>query len=31
MTKGSEISFGGQMMLVITGIIVTGFSLRLRH
>jgi hypothetical protein len=30
-TKGSEIAFGGQMMLVITGIIVTGFSLRLRH
>jgi hypothetical protein len=30
-TKGSEIAFGGQMMLIITGIIVTGFSLRLRH
>ena len=30
-TKGNEIAFGGQMMLVITGIIVTGFSLRLRH
>ena len=30
-TKGSEIALGGQMMLVITGIIVTGFSLRLRH
>jgi hypothetical protein len=30
-TKGSQIAFGGQMMLVITGIIVTGFSLRLRH
>ena len=29
-TKGSEIAFGGQMMLVITGIIVAGFSLRLR-
>jgi hypothetical protein len=30
-TKGNEIAFGGQMMLIITGIIVTGFSLRLRH
>jgi hypothetical protein len=30
-TKGSEIAFGGQMMLIITGIILTGFSLRLRH
>jgi hypothetical protein len=30
-TKGSEIAFGGQTMLIITGIIVTGFSLRLRH
>jgi hypothetical protein len=29
-TKGSEIAFGGQMMLIITGIIVTGLSLRLR-
>lgn len=31
MTKGSEIAFGGQMMLIITGIIVTGLSLRLRR
>jgi hypothetical protein len=30
-TKGSEIAFGGQMMLIITGIIVTGLSLRLRR
>jgi hypothetical protein len=30
-TKGSEIAFGGQTMLIITGIIVIGFSLRLRH
>jgi hypothetical protein len=30
-TKGSEIAFGGQMMLIITGIIVIGFSLRLRR
>ena len=29
-TKGSQIAFGGQMLLIITGIIVTGFSLRLR-
>jgi hypothetical protein len=29
-TKGSQLAFGGQMMLIITGIIVTGFSLRLR-
>ena len=28
-TKGSEIAFSGQMMLIITGIVVTGFSLRL--
>ena len=29
-TKGSEIAFAGQMMLVVTGIILAGFSLRLR-
>jgi hypothetical protein len=28
-TKGSAIAFSGQMMLIITGIVVTGFSLRL--
>ena len=28
-TKGNEIAFIGQMMLIITGIVVTGFSLRL--
>lgn len=30
-TKGNPIAFGGQMMLIITGIIVTGLSLRLRN
>ena len=29
-TKGSTIALGGQMMLIITGIIVTGLSLRIR-
>jgi hypothetical protein len=29
-TKGSMIALGGQMMLIITGIIVTGLSLRIR-
>jgi hypothetical protein len=30
-TKGNPIAFGGQMMLIVTGIIVTGLSLRLRN
>lgn len=30
-TKGNPIAFSGQMMLIITGIIVTGLSLRLRN
>jgi hypothetical protein len=29
-TKGNPIAFGGQMMLIVTGIIVTGLGLRLR-
>lgn len=30
-TKGNPIAFSGQMMLIVTGIIVTGLSLRLRN
>jgi hypothetical protein len=30
-TKGNPIAFGGQMMLIVTGIIVTGLGLRLRN
>lgn len=29
-TKGNPIAFSGQMMLIVTGVIVTGLSLRLR-
>jgi hypothetical protein len=29
-TKGNPIAFSGQMMLIVTGVIVTGLSLRLK-